>query len=85
MSTFAPVLAVSGEDLATFSDGDKPILYLILLTSLVALGFRVGIVVALAALVVPVLAAPVAAGDRATASRTASALLTWTVALLLPA
>ena len=39
MSTFAPVLAVSGEDLATFSDGDKPILYLILLTSLVALGF----------------------------------------------
>ena len=39
MSTFAPVLAVSGEDLATFSDGDKPIVYLILLTSLVALGF----------------------------------------------
>ena len=34
---------------------------------------------ALAALVVPVLAGAVAAGDRATASRTASALLTWTV------
>ena len=39
---------------------------------------------ALAALVVPVLAGPVAVGDRATASRTASALLTWTVALLVP-
>ena len=39
---------------------------------------------ALAALVVPVLAGPVAAGDRATASRTASALLTWTVAVLVP-
>lgn len=39
---------------------------------------------ALAALVVPVLASAVAAGDRATASRTASALLTWTVALLVP-
>jgi putative peptidoglycan lipid II flippase len=39
---------------------------------------------ALAALVVPVLAGPVAAGDRATASRTASALLTWTVAALVP-
>ena len=39
---------------------------------------------ALAALVVPVLAAAVREGDRATASRTASALLTWTVALLVP-
>lgn len=39
---------------------------------------------ALAALVVPVLAAAVRDGDRATASRTASALLTWTVALLVP-
>lgn len=39
---------------------------------------------ALAALVVPVLATAVAAGDRETASRTTSALLTWTVALLLP-
>jgi len=39
---------------------------------------------ALAALVVPVLAGAVAAGDRATASRTASALLTWTVAVLVP-
>jgi putative peptidoglycan lipid II flippase len=39
---------------------------------------------ALAALVVPVLAGPVAAGDRATASRTASALLTWTVVVLVP-
>ena len=39
---------------------------------------------ALAALVVPVLAGPVAAGDRVTASRTASALLTWTVAALVP-
>ena len=39
---------------------------------------------ALAALVVPVLATAVAAGDRETASRTAGALLTWTVALLLP-
>ena len=39
---------------------------------------------ALAALVVPVLATAVAAGDRETASRTASALLTWTVALLVP-
>ncbi|TAL22185.1 MAG: sodium-translocating pyrophosphatase [Frankiales bacterium] len=32
-------LAVSGEDLASVADGDKPIVYLILLTSLVALGF----------------------------------------------
>jgi K(+)-stimulated pyrophosphate-energized sodium pump len=32
-------LAVSGEDLASVADSDKPILYLILLTSLVALGF----------------------------------------------
>lgn len=40
---------------------------------------------ALAALVVPVLAASVREGDRVTASRTASALLTWTVALLVPA
>ena len=39
---------------------------------------------ALAALVVPVLAGAVAAGDRVTASRTASALLTWTVLLLVP-
>lgn len=39
---------------------------------------------ALASLVVPVLAGAVAAGDRETASRTASALLTWTVALLTP-
>lgn len=39
---------------------------------------------ALASLVVPVLAGSVAAGDRDTASRTASALLTWTVAVLTP-
>jgi putative peptidoglycan lipid II flippase len=39
---------------------------------------------ALASLVVPVLAGAVASGDRATANRTASALLTWTVALLTP-
>ena len=39
---------------------------------------------ALAALVVPVLAAAVRDDDRATASRTASALLTWTVVLLVP-
>jgi putative peptidoglycan lipid II flippase len=39
---------------------------------------------ALASLVVPVLAGAVAAGDRETASRTASALLTWTVAVLTP-
>jgi K(+)-stimulated pyrophosphate-energized sodium pump len=32
-------LAVSGEDLASVADGDRPIVYLILLTSLVALGF----------------------------------------------
>ncbi len=32
-------LAVSGEDLANVADSDKPIVYLILLTSLVALGF----------------------------------------------
>jgi K(+)-stimulated pyrophosphate-energized sodium pump len=32
-------LAVSGEDLASVADSDKPIVYLILLTSLVALGF----------------------------------------------
>ncbi len=37
---------------------------------------------ALAALVVPVLAGPVADGDRAAVSRTASALLTWTVVVL---
>lgn len=39
---------------------------------------------ALASLVVPVLAPSVAAGDRATASRTVSALLSWTVLLLVP-
>jgi putative peptidoglycan lipid II flippase len=39
---------------------------------------------ALASLVVPVLAGAVAAGDRDTADRTASALLTWTVAVLAP-
>ena len=39
---------------------------------------------ALAALVVPVLAGAVRDGDRATASATASALLTWTVVLLVP-
>jgi putative peptidoglycan lipid II flippase len=39
---------------------------------------------ALASVVVPVLAGAVAAGDRETASRTASALLTWTVAVLTP-
>jgi putative peptidoglycan lipid II flippase len=39
---------------------------------------------ALASLVVPVLAGAAAAGDRDTASRTASALLTWTVAILTP-
>jgi K(+)-stimulated pyrophosphate-energized sodium pump len=32
-------LAVSGEDLASVADSDKPIVYLILLTSLIALGF----------------------------------------------
>jgi putative peptidoglycan lipid II flippase len=39
---------------------------------------------ALASLVVPVLAGVVATGDRETASRIASALLTWTVAVLTP-
>ena len=39
---------------------------------------------ALASLVVPVLAGAVATGDRESASRTASALLTWTVCLLTP-
>jgi putative peptidoglycan lipid II flippase len=39
---------------------------------------------ALASLVVPVLAGAVASGDRETAGRTASALLTWTVAILTP-
>ena len=39
---------------------------------------------ALASLVVPVLAGAVAKGDRSQASRTASALLTWTVVILVP-
>ncbi|MEV1147817.1 lipid II flippase MurJ, partial [Micromonospora sp. NPDC049799] len=39
---------------------------------------------ALASLVVPLLAGPVAAGDRATVARTTGALLTWTLALLVP-
>ncbi|MCA1710459.1 MAG: virulence factor MviN [Actinobacteria bacterium] len=39
---------------------------------------------ALAGLVVPVLAGAVAAGDRETAGRTTSALLTWTVLVLTP-
>ena len=39
---------------------------------------------ALASLVVPLLAGAVASGDREAASRTASALLTWTVAVLTP-
>ena len=39
---------------------------------------------ALASLVVPVLAGAVSSGDRATASRTTSALLSWTVVVLLP-
>ncbi len=39
---------------------------------------------ALASLVVPVLAPAVAAGDRDTASRTTSALLTWTLLVLVP-
>ncbi len=39
---------------------------------------------ALAALVVPLLAGAVAVGDRDTAGRTASALLTWTVVVLVP-
>lgn len=40
---------------------------------------------ALAAAVVPLLAGPLARGDRAGVDRTASALLTWTVVALLPA
>jgi len=39
---------------------------------------------ALAALVVPLLAGAVSAGDRGTAGRTTSALLTWTVMILVP-
>jgi putative peptidoglycan lipid II flippase len=39
---------------------------------------------ALASLIVPVLAGAVAAGDRESAGRTASALLSWTVAVLAP-
>lgn len=39
---------------------------------------------ALASLVVPLLAGPVAAGDRATVARTTGALLSWTLALLVP-
>jgi putative peptidoglycan lipid II flippase len=39
---------------------------------------------ALASLVVPLLAGPAARGDRATVSATASALLTWTLTLLVP-
>jgi putative peptidoglycan lipid II flippase len=39
---------------------------------------------ALASLVVPLLAGAVAAGDRATVTRTTSALLTWTLAILVP-
>ena len=39
---------------------------------------------ALASLVVPVLAAAVAGGDRAASSRTTSALLSWTVVVLVP-
>jgi murein biosynthesis integral membrane protein MurJ len=39
---------------------------------------------ALSSLVVPVLAAPVAAGDRSVVDRTTSALLTWAVAILVP-
>ena len=39
---------------------------------------------ALASLVVPVLSPALAAGDRATASRTLSVLLTWTVLVLVP-
>ena len=39
---------------------------------------------ALASVVVPVLAGAVATGDRATASRTASALLSWTLVVLVP-
>jgi putative peptidoglycan lipid II flippase len=40
---------------------------------------------ALTAAVVPLLAGPLARGDRAAVARTASALLTWAVTLLLPA
>jgi murein biosynthesis integral membrane protein MurJ len=39
---------------------------------------------ALSSLVVPVLAGPVAAGDRAVVDRTTSALLTWAAAILIP-
>jgi putative peptidoglycan lipid II flippase len=39
---------------------------------------------ALSSLVVPVLAAPVAAGDRTVVDRTTSALLTWVVTILVP-
>lgn len=39
---------------------------------------------ALASLVVPLLAGPVAAGDRRAVARTTGALLTWTVSLLVP-
>jgi K(+)-stimulated pyrophosphate-energized sodium pump len=39
LPTASSVLAQSGEDLATFADADRPIVYLILLTSLIALGF----------------------------------------------
>ncbi|WP_018585812.1 murein biosynthesis integral membrane protein MurJ [Salinispora arenicola] len=39
---------------------------------------------ALASLVVPLLAGPVAAADRATVARTTGALLTWTLTLLVP-
>ncbi|MGC5332795.1 lipid II flippase MurJ [Micromonospora sp. DT62] len=39
---------------------------------------------ALASLVVPLLAGPVATGDRAAVARTTGALLTWTVSLLVP-
>ncbi|TDC31969.1 virulence factor MviN [Micromonospora sp. 15K316] len=39
---------------------------------------------ALASLVVPLLAGPVEAGDRKTVARTTGALLTWTLALLVP-
>ncbi len=39
LNTAATPLAVSGGDLASVAEGDKSIVYLILLTSLVALGF----------------------------------------------
>jgi putative peptidoglycan lipid II flippase len=39
---------------------------------------------AMAGLVIPLLAGPIAAGDRETIRRTASALLTWTLVLLTP-